>query len=190
MAAVDHCGYAKKVTLGLDVAANEFFLPGKNMYRMGEKELNAEDLHKIYVDLKTDYPLTYIEDPFHEDDYAHFAGLTQETGGISIVGDDLYASNPRRIAEGIRMKAGNGVLLKINQIGTVSEAMDAAYLALRNNFQVHVSLRSNETNDDFVADFAAAIGAKQAKLGSPFRGEKTAKYNRLLKIEDELKGGN
>jgi enolase len=190
LAAVEHCGYSRKVTLGLDVAANEFFLSGKNVYRMGEEELNAEDLHKIYVNLKTDYPLTYIEDPFHEDDYAHFAGLTQDTPGISIVGDDLYASNPRRIAEGIRMKAGNGVLLKINQIGTVSEAMDAAYLALRNNFQVHVSLRSNETNDDFVADFAAAVGAKQAKLGSPFRGEKTAKYNRLLKIEDELKGGN
>jgi enolase len=187
--AVERSGCAAKVTLGLDVAANELFVPGKNLYRIGEAEMKAEDLERYYLALKKDYPLTYIEDPFHEDNHQHFAELAQHLPGISAVGDDLYASNPRRIAEGIRMKAGNGVLLKINQIGTVSEALDAAYLAMGNNFQTHVSLRSNETNDDFIADFAVAIGARQAKLGSPFRGEKTAKYNRLLKIEHEMKAG-
>jgi enolase len=185
--AVERSGCAEKVRLGLDVAANELFVPEKNTYRIGKEEMRAEELVRYYIRLKKDYPLTYIEDGFHEDDHLHFSELTREIPEISIVGDDLYASNPRRIAEGIRVKAGNGVLLKINQIGTVSEALDAAYLATGNNFQTHVSLRSNETNDDFIADFAVAIGAKQAKLGSPFRGEKTAKYNRLLKIEDEWK---
>ena len=185
--AVERSGCAEKVRLGLDVAANELFVPEKNTYRIGREEMRAEDLVRYYIGLKKDYPLTYIEDGFHEDDHLHFSELTREMPGISIVGDDLYASNPRRIAAGIRIKAGNGVLLKINQIGTVSEALDAAHLAMGNNFQTHVSLRSNETNDDFIADFAVAIGAKQAKLGSPFRGEKTAKYNRLLEIEDEWK---
>lgn len=187
--AAGRCGYAGKISLGLDAAVNELYVSEKDLYRVGGEEMRAEDLQEHYVRLAKDYPLGYIEDPFHEEDFAHFAALARELPGISIVGDDLYASSPKRIAEGIGLKAGNGVLLKINQIGTVSEALDAAFLALRNDFQVHVSLRSNETNDDFIADFAAAIGARQAKLGSPFRGEKTAKYNRLLKIEEELKGG-
>ncbi|HSR12185.1 MAG TPA: enolase C-terminal domain-like protein [Thermodesulfobacteriota bacterium] len=183
--AASESGFAGKLTLGLDVAANEFYVAGNNVYDVGE-EMTADALIQTYRALAKEYPLTYIEDAFHEDDHAHFAELTRQMPGVSIVGDDLYASNPRRIAEGIRMKAGNGVLLKINQIGSVSEALDAAALAVKNGFEIHVSLRSNETNDDFVADFAVAVGGRQAKLGSPFRGEKTAKYNRLFRIEEEM----
>jgi enolase len=130
--------------------------------------------------------LVFIEDPFDQDDFVNFAKLTAALPDRKIVGDDLFVTNPGRIKLGIEAKAANTLLLKINQIGTVSEAYDAGMLAPRNRSSIAVSLRSSDTNDSFIADLAVGLGAEQIKLGSPVRGERNAKYNRLLKIEQEL----
>lgn len=177
------CG--EKITLGIDAAANEFYLPDEDSYRVSGRKMRAEELMEYYLHLARTYPLTYIEDPFQEDDFLHFAELTATLPNCRIVGDDLFASHPKRIAWGIQQKAGNTLLLKINQIGTVSESLAAASLASRNHYQINVSLRSNETNDRFIADLAVAVRARQVKLGSPVRGERNAKYNRLLEIEED-----
>jgi enolase len=186
--AVDKAGYGGKIFLGLDVAASELYHKDEDLYDLSGRKMKAEELMAYYLELTKHYPLEYIEDPFHQDDYHHFAFLTSRLPGKMIVGDDLFASHPQRIARGIVEKAGNAILLKINQIGTVSEAWEAAMLAHRGQLGVTVSVRSNETNDSFVADLAVAVGAGQIKLGSPVRGERIAKYNRLLDIEQELRG--
>jgi len=183
LSAVDQAGYSGRIALGLDVAANEFFLESEDCYEAMGKKLNSDELARHYADLSAKYPLEYIEDPFHEDDYPGSAKLTATLSDRMIVGDDLYASNPMRISEGIAHRSTNAILLKVNQIGTVTEARQAADLALRNHMSVTVSLRSRETEDDFIADFAVGIGAGQIKLGSPVRGERNTKYNRLLAIE-------
>jgi enolase len=179
-------GFEGKVFLGLDVAASEIYNQDEDLYSLGDRRLEADALLNEYGQLARKYPLNYIEDPFHQDDFSHFAELTAVLPGRLIVGDDLFVSNPRRLEKGIQLKAGNGLLLKVNQIGTVSEALEAVLLARRNDYAVTVSLRSNETNDDFIADLAVGAGASQIKLGSPVRGERVAKYNRLLEVELEL----
>jgi len=187
--AAERSGFGDRVALGLDVAASEIYLKDEDLYCLRNRKLKAADLAEEYTELAQNYPLDYIEDPFHQDDFAHFAELSAALPNKLIVGDDLFVSNPRRLEEGIKKKAGNGLLLKINQVGTVREAIEAACMALRNHFEVTVSLRSNETNDDFIADLAVAVGAGQIKLGSPVRGERVAKYNRLLEIEQDLGKG-
>ena len=186
--AIDRSGHKGNIDLGLDVAANELFIGDENRYHVAGKKMGIDELIAHYENLVSEYPLVYIEDPFHEDDYSAFGRLTSRLPDIRIVGDDLYATNPKRIRHGISESATNAFLLKINQIGTVSEAKMAAEIAKANDMAITVSVRSRETNDDFVADFSVAVGADQIKLGSPLRGERNAKYNRLLAIEEEAGG--
>jgi len=183
--AVDQAGFNNRIFLGLDVAANEFHLDHQNAYRVAGDMLSPEELTEQYVRLAAEFPLVFIEDPFQEDDFKSFAALTTLLSGKMIVGDDLYASNPARLSRGIESLSSNAILLKINQIGTVTEASQVARMAKENRMSVTVSLRSNETDDNFIADFAVAVDADQIKLGSPVRGERNVKYNRLLAIEEE-----
>jgi enolase len=184
--AAKRAGLEGRVGLGLDVAASEFYLSGEEAYRIEGNMASARQLAEVYQQLERDYPLVFLEDPFHEDDFTSHAALAADLPGCRIVGDDLFASHPERIARGVRERSAHAILLKINQIGTVSQALRAAAIARRGGLGVTVSLRSNETNDDFIADLAVALGAEQIKLGSPVRGERNAKYNRLLAIEEEL----
>lgn len=179
-------GCEKFVSLGLDVAANELFDPQSGLYNMTNKKMDADELIDYYQKLCADYPLTFIEDPFEQDQWDDFSKLKKRLPGVQIVGDDLFVTNVERLRMGIEKDCANTLLLKINQVGTVSEAIDAALLAQKNNYYITASLRSGETTDDFVADMAVGMGARQIKLGSPVRGERNTKYNRLLKIECEL----
>ena len=139
-----------------------------------------------YRGLCGEFPLTLIEDGLDQDDFNGFAELSGALPGVQIVGDDLFATNPERLRRGIERRSANAVLLKINQIGTVTEAIKTARTASENGMDVIVSLRSGETADDFIADLAVAVGARQIKLGSPVRMERNVKYNRLLEIWQEL----
>jgi enolase len=181
--AVDQAGFGGRITLGLDVAANELYVTKDDLYKANGKIITADELLQHYLSLSSQYPLDYIEDPFHEDDFVNPAKLTFMLPDAMIVGDDLYASNPIRIMKGVEDRSTSAILLKINQIGTVSEAYKAADLAIKYKMALTVSLRSHETEDDFIADFAVGVGADQIKLGSPVRGERNVKYNRLLAIE-------
>jgi enolase len=140
----------------------------------------------FYADLVATYPIIAIEDPFEEEGYKDFAALTARLPGTIIVGDDIYVTNVERLAKGIEMKATNALLLKLNQIGSVSEAFDAARMAFRNGFKVMASHRSAETEDSALADVTVALGAEMLKTGAPARSERNAKYNQLLRIEEEL----
>ena len=183
---VEKAGYAGKVGLGLDVAGSDLYLAETGLYRLAGKEMTVDEALEYYINLAKKYPLVFLEDPFDQDDFTSFARLTAALPQVQIVGDDLFVSNAERLKEGLQHKAANTLLLKVNQIGTVTEAVDAGLMAIHNNYDVTVSLRSSDTNDDFIADLAVGLGAKQIKLGSPVRGERNAKYNRLLKIEQEL----
>lgn len=179
-------GYEKNVELGLDVAANELYCPEHNTYRMMKGELEPEQLTDYYEKLCKDYPLRYIEDGFEQEDFVNFHLLKKRLPHVQIVGDDLFATNVERIKMGIEKDSANGLLFKINQIGTVTEAMKAAVYAREHKYEITASLRSGDTNDEFQADMAVAVGAVRMKLGTPGRGERNAKYNRLLAIEQEL----
>jgi enolase len=185
--AIEAAGYApgKDVYLAMDAAASEFYENG--VYTVDGKNLSPGELVDFYADLKARYPLISLEDPVMEDDFATMTEITSRMGAeIQIVGDDLFVTNPERLRMGIEAKAGNALLLKVNQIGTVSEAMDAAALAQRLEYAVMVSHRSGESEDTSIADIAVALGCGQIKTGAPARGERTAKYNRLLRIEERL----
>ena len=183
LSTADECGFKKNVSLGLDVAASELFDIDTNIYKV-KGGMKADALAGYYDELIADYPLIYIEDGFNEDDTDGFRLLTKYGNRIQNVGDDLFTSNVKRLES--YHDVANGLLLKINQIGTVTEAIAAANYAQREGMDVTVSLRSGETTDDFIADLSVAIGAKQIKLGSPVRAERNAKYNRLLRIAEEL----
>lgn len=187
--AAQTAGYAANVSLGLDVAASELYCAQTGRYHMTAGELSAPELIEYYVSLCRDFPLRYIEDGFEQDDFASSHALKAALPGVQIVGDDLFVTNRTRLKKGIETDAANTLLLKINQIGTVSEAVDTACLCHEGGYDITVSLRSGETSDDFIADFAVGAGARQIKLGSPVRGERNTKYNRLLKIEDALERG-
>jgi len=186
LGAIEKAGFSKKILLGLDVAGSHLYNEKNGRYRVKGREITIDELVEYYRDLAKRYPLVFIEDPFQEDDFESFFRLTSALSQVQIVGDDLFATNPTRIKEGIEKKACNTLLLKLNQIGTLSEACDAAFLAMRNNYDVAVSMRSNDTNDSFIADLAVGLGALQIKAGPPVSGERNAKYNRLLEIEQEL----
>ncbi|MGV8177031.1 MAG: phosphopyruvate hydratase [Candidatus Bilamarchaeaceae archaeon] len=180
--AVEECGYAKEVRICVDAAASEFFADSR--YKIDGKELDAGGLADYYILLAGKYPISSLEDPFAEDEFGSFADLTRRAGSkMQIVGDDLLVTDPERIRRGVREKSCNALLLKVNQIGTVSEAVEAARIAQKAGWKVVVSHRSGETEDTFIADFTVGIGAGQIKAGAPARGERTAKYNRLLRIE-------
>jgi len=187
MKAVEAAGYKDEANIALDVAASEFYKNGKYGERSGDEMID------YYLKLIKKYPIISIEDPFDEDDFEGWQALAlkskikNQKSKILIIGDDLLVTNPERIKTAKEKSLCNGLLLKINQIGTISEAIEAAQLAQSYGWEVMVSHRSGETNDDFIADLAVGIGADYIKSGAPARGERVAKYNRLLKIEQEIK---
>lgn len=183
--AVEESGYTKQIHFALDAAATEFYNKDKDYYEIDGKRLDNMELLDYYKDLIKEYNIVSIEDPFMEEDFSSFATMTKETG-IQIVGDDLFVTNTGRLMEGIKIGAANALLLKVNQIGTVSEALDAANTAFRSKYNVIVSHRSGETEDTYISDLAVALGCGQIKTGAPARGERVAKYNRLLRIEEDL----
>jgi len=173
------------IGLAMDVAATEFFENGK--YKFEGKELTAEQMITYYRELVAAYPLLSIEDPLDEDDWDGWANLTAQLGDkIQIVGDDLFVTNPERLQRGIESKSANALLVKVNQIGTLSETIAAVTLAHNNNFKSMMSHRSGETEDTTIADLAVALNCGQIKTGAPARSERVAKYNQLLRIEEEL----
>ncbi|MCW4037685.1 MAG: phosphopyruvate hydratase, partial [Candidatus Bathyarchaeota archaeon] len=184
--AINKAGYTpgEDVSLALDAAANGFYDAKKGTYAIDNGVYTTDALINFYKDLIEAYPLVSIEDPFHEDDFQGFTAITQEIGkNVQIVGDDLFVTNAERLRRGIETGTANAVLLKVNQIGTLTEALDAARLAQKNRYGVIVSHRSGETTDTYIADIAVALNAGQIKTGGAARGERIAKYNRLLKIE-------
>ena len=183
--AVDTVGYEDKVVYAFDIASTGLYDRDTGKYTVEGKQLSREELIEFYKELVASYPIVSLEDPLYEDDFEGFAMLTKELG-IQIVGDDLFTTNTKRLEKGIEMKAANSLLWKVNQIGTLSEALDAASLAFRNGYSVIVSERSGETEDDIIADLVVGLNAGQIKTGAPVRSERTAKYNRLLQIEEEL----
>ena len=173
------------IGLAMDVAATEFFENGR--YKFEGKELTAEQMITYYRELVAAYPLLSIEDPLDEDDWDGWANLTAQLGDkIQIVGDDLFVTNPERLQRGIESKSANALLVKVNQIGTLSETIAAVTLAHNNNFKSMMSHRSGETEDTTIADLAVALNCGQIKTGAPARSERVAKYNQLLRIEEEL----
>ena len=175
----------RDIALALDVAATEFH--SADGYAFEGKTRSADDLIAYYENLVSAYPIVSLEDPLDEEDWAGWARITAVLGSrTQIVGDDLFVTNPERIARGIREQCANALLVKVNQIGTLSETLDAVALAHRSGYRCMISHRSGETADDFIADLAVATGAGQIKTGAPCRGERVAKYNQLARIEDEL----
>jgi len=182
---IEQAGYSKKISIALDSAASEFYKDSK--YILGEKSMSSEELVNLYKELVRSYPIISIEDGLAQDDWDGWALLSKELGKkIQLVGDDLLVTNIGRIRMALEHKACNALLLKVNQIGTVTEAIDAANIAMKNKWNVIVSHRSGETEDTFIADLAVGLGASQSKFGAPARSERTAKYNRLLRIEEYL----
>lgn len=182
--AISKAGYAGKVDLAMDCAASEFYKNG--FYFIDGKKIGKLKLLYYYLDLIKKYKIYSVEDPFDQDDFVGF-GWLREKSGIQIVGDDLTVTNIHRIARAIKLGSCNCLLLKLNQIGTVSEALAAAHLAMSRKWKVMVSHRSGETEDPFIADLAVGIGCGQIKSGATCRSERLAKYNQLLRIEEELK---
>jgi enolase len=187
--AIEAAGYdpKKQVMLGLDCASSSLYKEKSKKYLVDGKELKREELLQMLIDLVEEYPLLSIEDPFNEEDFEYFAAITKKIGNkVQIVGDDLFVTNIERLSRGVSLGSANALLLKVNQIGTLSEALDAAQFAMKNNYNVIVSHRSGETEDPVIADIAVGIGSGQIKTGAPARGERTAKYNQLLRISEEL----
>ncbi|GAB2967310.1 phosphopyruvate hydratase [Frigoribacterium salinisoli] len=187
VAAITKAGFTPgtDIALGLDVASSEFFRDGSYAFEGGTK--SAAEMSSFYADLVASYPLVTIEDPLDEDDWEGWSHLTGEIGSkTQIVGDDLFVTNPTRLARGIEAGAANALLVKVNQIGTLTETLDAVSLAQRNGYKAVLSHRSGETEDTTIADLAVATDCGQIKTGAPARSERVAKYNQLLRIEEEL----
>lgn len=185
--AIKNAGYqpGSDVALALDVASSEFFSDGVYSFE-GEKR-TAEQMADYYAELVDKYPLVSIEDPLDENDWDGWIAITEKLGNrVQLVGDDLFVTNPERLARGIDEGAGNSLLVKVNQIGTLTETLDAVNMAQSNNYTTMISHRSGETEDTTIADLAVAVNAGQIKTGAPARSERVAKYNRLLVIEEIL----
>ena len=182
--AVEEMGYGGEVSLAMDVAASSFYRAGEG-YRVAGDVLSRSELIELYRELVDAYPIVSIEDPLEEEDFEGFVEATKALP-IQILGDDLFVTNAARLRKGIQMGAANALLWKVNQVGTLTEALEAADLARRNGYAMQASHRSGDTEDPFVADLAVGIGCGQMKSGAPARGERTAKYNRLLRIEERL----
>ena len=197
MEAINLAGYraGEEVGIALDVAASElyredtkdYYFPGESSLKGQEVIRTTKEMISYYERLIAKYPIFSIEDGLSEEDWDGFQVLTRKLGEkVQLVGDDLFVTNVKRLHAGIQLKAGNAILIKVNQIGTLSEATDAVELALKNGYRAIISHRSGETEDTFIADLAVALNVGQIKTGAPCRGERVAKYNRLLKIEEEL----
>lgn len=188
--AISRSGYilGEDIYIALDVAASEFYEDG--MYKLEGGNHTSEELVAYYKSLVNKYHIISIEDGMAEDDYDGWKLLTKELSGIQLVGDDLFVTNKDLLKEGIEMGIANAILIKLNQIGTVSETIDCINLARESGYKTIISHRSGETDDDYIADFAVGLNLGQIKTGSLSRGERTAKYNRLLRIEEQIKWKN
>jgi enolase len=193
--AIEKAGYTGKVKIGMDVAASEFWLESDKVYDLDFKTENndksqrktGEELMEVYKEFVTNYPMVSIEDPFDQDDFPTYTKMTTELGvSCQIVGDDLLVTNPTRVQKAIDEKACNALLLKVNQIGTITESIKAVNMAKAAGWGVMTSHRSGETEDSFIADLAVGLKTGQIKTGAPCRSERLAKYNQLLRIEEEL----
>ena len=184
---IKKAGYSDKIFILLDCAATNFYDKERGKYQLDGMELEPGDLLDYYSELVDEYNIVSIEDPFHEEDFESFSEFTSKLGSkVQIVGDDLFVTNVKRIEMGISKKAANAVLIKPNQVGTITETFEAIRTALRAGYSIIISHRSGETEDSFIADLSVAVRAGQIKAGAPCRGERVAKYNRLIEIEDEL----
>ncbi|MBV9625772.1 MAG: phosphopyruvate hydratase [Acidobacteria bacterium] len=191
--AIRQAGYkpGEEISVALDPAASEFYQGGKYVFKKSDKSAkSSEEMVRYWAQWAKDYPIVSLEDGLAEDDWQGWAQLTGELGSkIQLVGDDLFVTNVRRLEQGIERHVANSILIKVNQIGTVSETLDAVDLARRNRYTSVISHRSGETEDTFIADLAVATGAGQIKTGSASRTDRVAKYNQLLRIEEELGAG-
>jgi enolase len=190
--AIQQAGYTpgEEISIALDPAASEFYEDGKYVFKKSDKSAkSSEDMVRYWEKWVKDYPVVSLEDGLSENDWDGWALLTKELGGkIQLVGDDIFVTNIQIFAEGIEKGIANSILIKLNQIGTVSETLDAIDLARRNSYTSVISHRSGESEDTFIADLAVATGAGQIKTGSASRTDRIAKYNQLLRIEEELGG--
>ena len=191
--AIKAAGYEGKVRICLDSAASEFYDENDKTYNLGfkcdaPKKISGEELKKLYEDMAEKFPISSFEDPFDQDDFTSYHTLTEalKAKKVQVVGDDLLVTNVERIKMALEKQACNSHLLKVNQIGSVTEAIDAATLAMSNGWSVMVSHRSGETEDTFIADLVVGLGTGQIKTGAPCRGERTAKYKQIMRIEEEL----
>ena len=187
--AVEEAGYSagQNVILGVDAAADSFFDERSERYNVDGKWLDSSELLDLYIDLSERFPLKSVEDPFHDKDFTNFSEITKRIGSkIQIVGDDLFVTNIKRVEQGISSHSANALLVKVNQIGTLTETIEAMEKARAANFGLVVSHRSGETEDSTIADLSVGLASGQIKAGAPARGERTCKYNRLLQIEEEL----
>ncbi|XP_047093976.1 enolase [Lolium rigidum] len=193
--AIEKAGYTGKVVIGMDVAASEFYGEKDKTYDLnfkednndGSQKISGDSLKNVYKSFVDEYPIVSIEDPFDQDDWVHYAKMTAEIGEqVQIVGDDLLVTNPTRVAKAIEEKSCNALLLKVNQIGSVTESIEAVRMSKRAGWGVMTSHRSGETEDTFIADLAVGLSTGQIKTGAPCRSERLAKYNQLLRIEEEL----
>jgi len=186
--AIKQSGYqpGKDIALGMDIGSSEFFDDRKQSYYLplNQKNFSAADLMALYADWIKKYPIVSIEDGLAENDWDNWRVMTKALGQkILLIGDDLFVTNRKRLQTGIEHRAGNAILIKLNQIGTVTETMETIKLAQQNNYKLMISHRSGETADDFIADLAVAVAAEYIKAGSLARSERLAKYNRLMEIE-------
>ena len=187
--AIEKAGYkpGKDVFLGLDVAASEFYEEGKYILKGENKVLKTDELIEYFEDLVKKYPIISIEDPVDENDWEGFKKITEKLGDkIQLVGDDLFVTNKEYLKKGIDMKAGNAILIKVNQIGTITETIETINLAKENNYKTIISHRSGETEDTTIAHLAVGLNLKQIKTGSLSRTDRVCKYNELLRIEENL----
>jgi len=187
--AIEKAGYSsgKDIFLGLDVAASSFYAGGKYVLKGEGKQYNSSELVSYYESLVEKYPIISIEDGLSEDDWDGWKVLTEQLGGkIQLTGDDLFVTNPERLKKGIDLGIANSILIKLNQIGTLTETLDTIQMAKKASYTTMISHRSGETEDTFIADLAVATNAGQLKTGAPCRSERVAKYNQLLRIEEEL----
>ncbi len=188
LSAIESAGYkpGSDVALALDVAANGFF-SAETGYTFEKETRDSAQMTEFYAGLLASYPLVSIEDPLDEDDWDGWAALTNEIGDrVQVVGDDLFVTNPERLEEGIAKGAANALLVKVNQIGTLTETLDAVALAHNSGYRTMMSHRSGETEDTTIADLVVAVGSGQIKTGAPARSERVAKYNQLMRIEESL----
>ncbi|KAK3020517.1 hypothetical protein RJ639_046206 [Escallonia herrerae] len=192
--AIAKAGYTGKVVIGMDVAASEFYgtdktydLNFKEEGNDGSQKISGEQLKDLYKSFVSEYPIVSIEDPFDQDDWDHYSLMTAEIGEqVQIVGDDLLVTNPKRVEKAINEKTCNALLLKVNQIGSVTESIEAVKMSKRAGWGVMASHRSGETEDTFIADLSVGLSTGQIKTGAPCRSERLAKYNQILRIEEEL----
>ncbi|MBO0888451.1 phosphopyruvate hydratase [Candidatus Bathyarchaeota archaeon] len=186
---IEEAGYSpgQNALLGVDAAADSFYDETKKKYSVDGKKISSEELFDLYEDLANRFPLKSIEDPFHDEDFDNFGKITEKLGSkIQIVGDDLFVTNIKRVEKGISLKAANALLVKVNQIGTLTETVEAVEKARAAGFGLVMSHRSGETEDTTIADLSVGLATGQIKTGALARGERTCKYNRLLQIEEEL----